>query len=371
MRLASYNVENLFDRAKAMNQESWEQGKPILEAFAALNKLLGEIVYTPEMKEKMVVLMNELGLRKSDTGPFVILRRNRGKLLTRPTDGSQLKIIAEGRADWVGSLELREAPVNEVAMNLTAQVMIDLQADVLAVVEAESRPALLAFNTEILPARNGKPFAHVMVIDGNDERGIDVGLMTREAFPIGTIRSHVDDKDAEGKLIFSRDCPEFSLTLGGGEALYVLVNHLKSKGYGSKGSSDARRKKQAQRVKEIYQQRIKDGYKYIAIMGDFNDTPESKALEPLLQQTDLQDVFLHKNFDDGGYPGTWGNCNASNRIDYILLSPALWAKVKKGGVFRKGMWPGVRPAKWEIYPELKKPVNAGSDHAAVWVELDV
>jgi len=371
MRLASYNVENLFDRAKAMNQENWAEGKPILEAFAALNKLLGEGVYTEAMKQQMVALMNELGLRKSDTGPFVILRRNRGKLLTRPADGSQLKIIAGGRADWVGSLELREAPVDEVAMNLTAQVMIDVQADVLAVIEAESRPALLAFNTEILPARNGKPFAHVMVIDGNDERGIDVGLMTAEAFPIGNIRSHVDDKDADGKLIFSRDCPEFFLPLKNGETLLVLVNHLKSKGYGSKSSSDARRKKQAQRVKEIYEQRRKEGQKYIAITGDFNDTPDSQALKPLLQETDLRDIFAHEKFDNGGYPGTWGNCNASNKLDYILLSPALWEKVKTGGVFRKGMWPGVRPAKWETYAELKKEVNAGSDHAAIWVEFDI
>lgn len=370
MRLASYNVENLFDRAKAMNQSSWEQGKPILEAFAALNKLLGEVVYTVAMKKKMVELMSELGLQKSDTGPFVILRRNRGKLLTRPKEGP-LNIIAGGRADWVGSLELREAPVDETAMNLTAQVMIDIQADVLAVIEAESRPALLAFNNELLPARKGNPFAHVMVIDGNDERGIDVGLMTHDAFPIGAIHSHVDDKDHEGKLIFSRDCPEFSLALASGETLLVLVNHLKSKGYGSKGSSDARRKKQAQRVAEIYQQRIKEGQKYIAITGDFNDTPDSETLAPLLQQTDLQDIFTHENFDNGGYPGTWGNCKAGNKLDYILLSPALWAKVKKGGVFRKGMWPGERPAKWETYPELKQPVNAGSDHAAIWVELDL
>ncbi|MGY5957113.1 Endonuclease/exonuclease/phosphatase domain-containing protein [Kosakonia sp. BK9b] len=371
MRLASYNVENLFDRAKAMNQQDWSAGKPILERFAALNALLGELTYTAEMKQKMVVLMNELGLRKSDTGPFVILRRNRGKLLTRPQDGSDIRIIADGRADWVGSLELRSAPVDEVAMLLTAQVMIDLQADILAVVEAESRPALQAFNNEILPARNGKPFEHVMVIDGNDERGIDVGLMTARAFPIDTIRSHVDDKDRSGALIFSRDCPEFAIPLKSGETLHILVNHLKSKGFGTQSSSDARRKAQAERVKAIYQQRSKEGEALIAIMGDFNDTPDSTTLAPLLKDTDLQDIFTHPAFDNGGYPGTWGSCTANNKIDYILLSPALWKKVKQGGVFRKGMWPGVRPAKWETYPELKKPVNAGSDHAAVWVELDL
>lgn len=371
MRLASYNVENLFDRARAMNLADWEEGRPILEKFAALNQLLGELTYTAEIKEKIVRLMIDLGLQKSDTGPFVILRRNRGKLLSRPQDGTAIKIIAEGRADWVGSLELRETPIDEVAMHLTAQVMIDLQADVLAVVEAESRPALLAFNTEILPARKGKPFDHVMVIDGNDERGIDVGLMTAKSYPIDTIRSHVDDKDASGALIFSRDCPEFAIPLANGEILHVLVNHLKSKGYGSKSSSDARRKKQAERIKTIYQQRINEGEKFIAIVGDFNDTPDSKALAPLLKDTDLKDIFTHKLFDDGGFRGTWGSCTASNKIDYILLSPTLWQKVSSGGVWRKGMWPGIRPAKWETYPELQKPVNAGSDHAAVWVELDI
>lgn len=369
MRLASFNVENLFDRARAMNQGEWQSGKPTLEKFARLNQLLGETTYTATIKKEMVSLMNELGLQKSDTGPFVILRRNRGKLLTRQKEGAGISIVSDGRADWVGSLELRRAPVDEVAMGLTAQVMVDLHADLLTVVEAENRPALLAFNNEMLPARNGQPFEHVMVIDGNDERGIDVGLMTAASFPVDTMRSHVDDKDKAGALIFSRDCPEFAIPLPGGETLLVIVNHLKSKGYGGKSSSDSRRRAQAERVKAIYQQRIQQGITLIAISGDFNDTPDSEPLAPLLRDTDLKDVFTHQQFDNGGYPGTWGSCTAAGKIDYILLSPALWQKVEKGGVWRKGMWPGVRPVKWETYPELKKPVNAASDHAAVWVDL--
>ncbi len=119
-------------------------------------------------------------------------------------------------------------------MGLTAQVMTDLRADILTVVEAESRPALLEFNNTMLPARGGTPFNHVMVIDGNDERGIDVGLMSAADFAIDTIRSHVDDKDKQGELIFSRDCPEFTIPLPDGQTLLVLVNHFKSKGYGAK-----------------------------------------------------------------------------------------------------------------------------------------
>lgn len=106
-------------------------------------------------------------------------------------------------------------------------------------------------------------------------------------------------------------------------------------------------------------------------MGDLNDTPGSDALKPLLGDTTLKDAFTHKRFDDGGYPGTYGSCTAANKIDYLLLSPELFLKVKAGGVYRKGMWPGTRPVRWETYPQIIKKENAGSDHAAVWVDLDI
>lgn len=370
MKLAVYNVENLFDRAKAMNLDSWEEGRPVLEKFAALNGLLGQIQYSAADKTRMAELMIELGLEKSDTGPFVILRRNRGGLLRRPTTGG-IVIDANGRADWVGSFELRDEPVNEHAMRNTARVMIDLQADVLGVVEAENRPVLAAFNTEILPALGGDPFRHVMLIDGNDERGIDVGLMSREGYPIGALRSHVDDRLPNGQPVFSRDCAQFEVTTPGGTRLLVLVNHLKSKGYGGTAASNAKRKSQAERIAAIYKALIDSGESHVAIIGDFNDTPTSAPLAPLLDGTGLKDIFTHPAFDDGGYPGTYGLCNAANKIDYMLLSPALFDRVQAGGVFRTGMWPGARPQRWKAYPEVGRATDAGSDHAALWAEIDL
>jgi endonuclease/exonuclease/phosphatase family metal-dependent hydrolase len=369
MRLASYNVENLFDRARAMNLDSWEDGKPVLERFAELNALLGELTYTEAIKKKMSALMIELGLERSDTGPFVILRRNRGGLVRRPRAGG-MEIVADSRLDWVGSLELRDEPINEHAMHNTARVLIDVGADIFGVVEAESRPVLAAFNREIVAAMGGSPFAHVMVIDGNDERGIDVGLMTREGFPIGAMRSHVDDRADSGEVIFSRDCPEFSVATPDGNQLVVMLNHLKSKGYGGRVASDAKRRLQAKRVRAIYEDVVANGAEYVAVIGDLNDTPESEPLKPLLD-SDLKDAFTHPAFDDGGYPGTYGLCNAGDKIDYLLLSPALYARVQRGGVFRSGMWPGSRPKRWDVYEELKRKEDAGSDHAAVWVDLDL
>ena len=369
MRLASFNVENLFDRAKAMNLDSWADGKPVLEKFAALNGLLGQVTYSAADKTRMAALIVELGMEKSDTGPFVILRRNRGALLKRPHAGGVI-VTANGRSDWVGSLELRDAPVSEQAMRNTARVMTDLEADVLGVVEVESRPVLSAFNEQVIPAVSGKPFHQVMVIDGNDERGIDVGLMTREHFTLGLMRSHVDDRSADGNLIFSRDCPEYFITTPKGTTLVVLLNHFKSKGFGSPQSSNARRRAQAERAKVVYEDLLAGGFEYIALIGDLNDTPDSAQLEPLVDST-LKDAFTHPNFDDGGFPGTFGLGNAGNKIDYLFLSPKLFAKIEKGGVFRKGVWPGVKPKRWETYAELTAPEQAASDHAAVWVDLDI
>lgn len=370
MRLAVYNVENLFDRAKVMNLETWSEGRPVLERFSALKSLLGEVTYSASQKQRMAELMIALGLEKSDQGPFVVLRRNRGKLLRRPKEGG-IEIIADGRADWAGALELREEPIDEQAMRNTARVMSDLQADVLGIVEAEHRPGLAMFNAKIIASVGGTPFHHIMLIDGNDDRGIDVGILTRRGYSIGAMRSHVDDRLLDGGLIFSRDCPEFTVTTPANNELIVMVNHFKSKGYGSKAASDARRKAQAQRVKEIYAGLIAEGHDLVAVIGDLNDTPDSPALRPLIAETDLKDVFVHPSFDAGGYPGTFGLCNAANKIDYILLSPRLFERVQCGGVWRKGMWPGVRPKRWETYDELRSPHDAASDHAAVWVDIAV
>ena len=46
MRIATYNVENLFDRARVMNLQTWSDGREVRNDFAALNRLLGKVTYT-------------------------------------------------------------------------------------------------------------------------------------------------------------------------------------------------------------------------------------------------------------------------------------------------------------------------------------
>lgn len=374
MRLASYNVENLFDRAMLLAHDDWSTSRPLLEAYQDLTELLQQPTYSDADKVRIVELLDTLGLSGSDEGTEVRLRQNRSRLVRRSTDGT-VTVVAGGRGDWIGWLELKRESVTELAVRHTAQVVADLSADVLGVVEAEDRWALRHFNTDQLTPL-GAAFRHIMLIDGNDERGIDVGLMTGADRPIECVVSHVDDEDAEG-LVFSRDCPEFWLPLGDGRTLLVLVNHLKSKGYGGREAT-ARRKRQAQRVREIYEQRRFDGFDLIAVVGDLNDTPDSDALSPLLgsggngpagEPSDLRDVSAFDGFDDGGWPGTYTTGSAANKIDYILCSPALFATITAGGVHRLGVW--TASDRWPMDPTLTREQDAASDHAALWVDLDV
>lgn len=42
VRFASFNMENLFARPKTLNQMTWAEGRPILDAFAEFNSRSAE-----------------------------------------------------------------------------------------------------------------------------------------------------------------------------------------------------------------------------------------------------------------------------------------------------------------------------------------
>src|SRR6478752_2864221 len=153
-------------------------------------------------------------------------------------------------------------------MRHTAMVINDLHADILGVVEAENRPALDMFSAAELREVGADPYPQVTVIDGNDTRGIDVGVMAIPRYPLDTIRSHIFDRDDQGP-IFSRDCPEFTFTTPGGNRITLLVNHFKSKGYSSPDDKTGakRRHRQAVRVAQIYRDLIAAGSTHVAVLG--------------------------------------------------------------------------------------------------------
>jgi endonuclease/exonuclease/phosphatase family metal-dependent hydrolase len=376
MRIAAFNVENLFDRAKALSEKDPAVAAKILKAEAELNRIFQKPVYSAADKTRIVSLFDILGLQKRDEGPYVWLRRIRGQVVRRPRTGP-LEVVANGRGDWVGWVEHKTAAVNDSAILNTGRVIRDVSAEILAVVEAENRVALKDFVSQVLSAVGTETgpdpkYPHVMLVDGNDDRGIDVGLLTKPGFPIAGVRSHIDDLLPSGEPIFSRDCPEYEVRTPSGAAIVILPNHFKSKFGGDDPASQAKRRAQSERVAAIYARLRSEGVANVVVAGDLNDTPDSAPLAPLLT-TDLRDISLHPTFDTGEFAGkgTFDLGNDANKIDYLLLSPALFGKVTGGGLFRKGAWPGKQPKRWDTYPELREKIHAASDHHLIYADIDI
>ncbi len=373
MKLASFNVENLFERASVMNLDDPAETKSILSDYAKFNALIAKDNYSASDKTAMLGILKKYKMLKGGASDHLQLRENRGRLMKKASGSKEAEIVAGGRADWIGWLELNKEPVNAVAIDNTARVIKDLRADVIGVIEADDRPGLQRFSEQLLKSEEigSHGYRYIMLIDGNDERGIDVGIMTGEGYPILSIESHANEKMDNGEWLFSRDCAAYEVRTPQGNTLWVLVNHLKSKGYGSAAGSNAKRAAQALRVREIYDAIVAKN-PLVAVIGDMNDTPDSAALKPLCgSDAPLRDVSANPDFDDGGRPGTYANGAKSNKIDYILCSPALMKKMTRGGIWRMGVWGGTNGTLFPHYDTIADKKEAASDHAAIWAEFDI
>src|SRR5437773_9496987 len=174
VRIASFNVENLFARPKAFNATDLNVGKPALDAYQDVNALITTPVYRPADKIQIRDLLVTLDIysidaqgvirRKETLEPkWAWLRKNRGTFDREPQDATQnVEIIANGRGDWIGWIELAKEPTNEIGTRTTARVIAEVDADIIGIIEAEDRPFLVRFNDELLGGRYG----HVMLVDG-------------------------------------------------------------------------------------------------------------------------------------------------------------------------------------------------------------
>ena len=189
MRIATFNGENLFTRAKVLNFKNNAEGDKYLQKIAALQAELAKKIYDPA---KILSLYNEVK-------DYISIAEDRGKLFKH--SGFKITgVAAKGVDDWDGSIIFKRESFSEMTRTNTARVITELKADIQCMVEVENRIALNAFNSNML-TKNKFPFN--MLIDGNDDRGIDVGLFSR--FPIKNIQTHIFDKKGKQE-IFSRDC---------------------------------------------------------------------------------------------------------------------------------------------------------------------
>ncbi len=103
------------------------------------------------------------------------------------------------------------------------------------------------------------------------------------------------------------------------------------------------------------------GQRFVAILGDLSDTPDSEDLAPLYA-TDLREVFDHPaftafQFDSSrggrGHPVHSRPDRTTTRSTISSSSPPLWDRVL-GGMGRRGAGPA--SGRWDMFDTLRGPI---------------
>jgi predicted extracellular nuclease len=159
--------------------------------------------------------------------------------------------------------------------------------------------------------------------------------------------------------------------------VWVLVNHFKSQS----GGGGPKRARQAQGVRTIVEDLVAAGERHIVVLGDLNEGPTVLG-QPAANLTSLVDpngplveVYALPAFNQGPRPDTFQSCGIRDRLDYILVSQDLAGLVVGGGIERHGLWGTPTsvnpPAQWDIYPQITGAHQTASDHAAIYVDINI
>lgn len=200
-----------------------------------------------------------------------------------------------------------------------AKTIRQADADVIALQEVENRGGLEDFVATHL---SDMGYCDVVLIEGNNRRGIDVALISR--LPVGEVTSHrhVDFRSADGQdMRFQRDLLQVSIEPEGYNSFDVFVVHLKSKYGGADESRPIRLGEVLAARRKLERILAHDPQAAFVICGDFNDTLDS---EPVQRMIGSGDTKLTAFIDDlPEEKRITYNRSYLSMIDFVLASPAM------------------------------------------------
>src|SRR5262245_59266189 len=239
-------------------------------------------------------------------------------------------VALQGRSN-----KLKPKPIAHAQRVNTAGAIFGAAPDILCVNEVENLATIRIFNSLYLKDY----FDRLVLIDGNDMRGIDVGLLIRRGLNVvlEDVRSHADDALAGGFLpgsnrlstknlaaaVYSRDCLEVDVSVGSAK-LSLLLNHFKAQDVDRKTKKDKstkRRLQQAQHVAGLVN-KVKNRGRVPIVLGDLNKDPNvipyDGSLDPLVTHHSLYEPFPSRVPAGELWSHYYSGDRNVSRLDYIL-----------------------------------------------------
>ncbi|MDC1321739.1 hypothetical protein N8219_00490 [bacterium] len=372
MKIATFNVQNLFHRDRSLLEKLTKN--LTADWTIELDTLMLEPSKSLNQQDRIRVLSFLIGFEKSSPRPYAVLRRKAGLLFMKGLSHSIDNKACE-LTDWNGWIELQTIPIHPKATHHKAQVIADVNPDILLLQEIEDRASFEDFNQLILPEFDCKPFNHSFVIQGNEMNSLEMGIALRQGYNLDAVRTHNINAatNDDGKNLI-----EYEISTPSKETIWLLNAYLK-KPTKDRKQSDNFRKKQVYKIAKVYNKLIAEGKINVIIAGTFNAPSYCNSLSPLTQDTTLKDITKHLSFEvdiDKGNDATYFRLGAYRmgvnikQKDYMLFSPALFNKMTDSGLNRRAMWPEKHP-QWSIYESVSNRNVAASEHPLVWGKINI
>jgi endonuclease/exonuclease/phosphatase family metal-dependent hydrolase len=305
----------------------------------------------------------------------------------------------------------------------TALAFAEADADIYGLQEVDNIHALTRFMNAYVKKIGVDQYNQLVLQEGNDRRGIDVAAIARDIRPVMS-RSHVhitgawvDDEDTGKQLlndyplakekqkelksmrVFRRDCLELETKLKD-KIVTIFVCHFKSMSGGRK-KTIGMRQLEAITVRELINRKFDDPADALwIVMGDLNDYrlqikvsskagddgsfPETikelndnapSGIDPL-----IKDGFgfntLEKLPQDERWTHYYPSDRSKTQLDYIIASPAMKTRMSSISnnpkIIRNGM-PFRVPNTDDLnrYPRIGWDRPKASDHCPLVVQFDV
>lgn len=314
-----------------------------------------------------------------------------GRLVTERT----LSIL--GVPDDEEGMALRKSlhvALTEDMRQMTGQAIRDMDADIVCLQEIDTLDVLKDFNEYYIKRPTGVHYGWARLETGNDRRGIDVAVLSKNRISVQSHRHLTfDELDLfnddlrdyglrEGDRVFRRDCLEVETRVGS-EELRLFICHFKSMS-GGRDETMPVREAEARAVLKILEMRYGSldaarNAKW-AICGDLNDYIVSNGrrltnsgINPL-----FEDDLCFNPVDNLPSRDRWTHYypreNAKRQLDYVLLSPEL-KRLNEDvcpQIVRNGMpvrVPGIEDL--PRYPRIGFDRPKASDHCPLTVDLVV
>ncbi len=370
MIIATYNIQNIFHRDRALIKKYREENQELwIEEFEQL-MIMG--MRTNKEFNRLRTLSKLLGFEDAQNGPYLTMVHKAGQLFLKKNTTSEAN-KASPLTNWNGWVRLNSAPINDVAIANKAKVVNEVSPDVLVLLEVEDRASLLEFNKCFL----SDTYTHILYLETNDLYGRGIGLLTKSGYEVLAMKSHVNDFDENGNPIFDIDLQEYKISTPNGKIITVLSTCFLENSQ-DQNMVNTKIEVQSNRIAEVYKN-IDGPDDLIAVVGTLNVPSYSKLLSPLTVGTDLKDISKHGTFEvdlDKGKDSKYYRLGAYKmgvnlkQSDYLMLSGKLYRTVKASGLIRKGIWFKKQP-QWNILKSIKNELHSASEHPMVWSELKI